>query len=160
MNAQTTPSKKVYNSFSVRTSSASPSGNRIRETFILRLNDHYFKEPYKTGEFDQYEYIQSFKDDCDMRVLISRYLSGDPALADRPWPTPGDIGSDVDLRSVLDAQIRLKNAYDTLSDTDREKYSFNDLISLLGNVDNLSSFISRSAEEHFKKDEVITDEQK
>lgn len=158
MNAQKTPSKKVFNSFSVRSSQASPCGCRIRETFILRLNDHYFKEPYKTGEFDQYEYIQSFKADCDMRVLITRYLNGDPALADMPWPVSSDVGSGVDLRSVLDAQIRLKNAYDTLSDADRAKYSFNDLVALLGNVDNLSAFISKGAEENAKKSEVVTDE--
>ena len=140
MNVQKSPSKKVYNSFSVRVAEASPCGCRVRETYILRLNDRHFKEPYKTGEFDQYEYIQSFRADCDMKVLISRYLNGDPALADRPWPTSAFEGV-TDLRSILDAQNRLKTAYETLSDADKANYALNDIIDFLGNPDGLKAFV-------------------
>lgn len=138
---------KIYNSFTSRVPEASPNGCRIRETFILRLNDRHFKEPFKTGEFDQYDYIQSFANDCDMRVLIARYLNGDPALADRPWPIFSDVNSNTDLRAVLDAHNRLLNAYDTLSYADRSKCSFNEFISLYGDPVNFHAIYKSKLEE-------------
>ncbi len=119
---------------------ASPCGCRTRKTWILRLNDRNFKEPYCTGEYDQYDYIQSFAQECDMRVLITRYLNGDPALLPESW-IAGNM-QPTDLRSILDAHNRLENAYNTLSDADKANISLNDIISQLGNPDGLKQFIN------------------
>lgn len=61
-------------------------GNRFEPEYKERYDDR--GQPYleKVGEVDTYEKIQSYKDECDVMAILSRYNAGDEsALAKPGW---------------------------------------------------------------------------
>lgn len=61
-------------------------GNRFEPEYKERYDDR--GQPYleKVGEVDTYEKIQSYKDECDVMAILSKYAAGDEsALAKPGW---------------------------------------------------------------------------
>ena len=59
-------------------------GNRFEPEYKERYNDR--GQPYleKVGEVDTYEKIQSYKDECDVMAILSRYAAGDESVLAKP----------------------------------------------------------------------------
>lgn len=59
-------------------------GNRFEPEYKERYNDQ--GQPYleKVGEVDTYEKIQSYKDECDVMAILSRYAAGDESVLAKP----------------------------------------------------------------------------
>lgn len=59
-------------------------GNRFEPEYKERYNDR--GQPYleKVGEVDTYEKIQSYKDECDIMAILSRYAAGDESVLAKP----------------------------------------------------------------------------
>lgn len=61
-------------------------GNRMEPEYKERYDER--GQPYleKVGEVDTYEKIQSYKDECDVMAILSRYAAGDESvLAKQGW---------------------------------------------------------------------------
>lgn len=59
-------------------------GNRFEPEYKERYNNQ--GQPYleKVGEVDTYEKIQSYKDECDVMAILSRYAAGDESVLAKP----------------------------------------------------------------------------
>lgn len=59
-------------------------GNRFESEYKERYDDR--GQPYleKVGEVDTYEKIQSYKDECDVMAILSRYAAGDESVLAKP----------------------------------------------------------------------------
>lgn len=59
-------------------------GNRFEPEYKERYDDR--GQPYleKVGEVDTYEKIQSYKDECDVMAILSRYAAGDESVLAKP----------------------------------------------------------------------------
>lgn len=59
-------------------------GNRFEPEYKERYDDR--GQPYleKVGEVDTYEKIQSYKDECDVMAILSRYDAGDESVLAKP----------------------------------------------------------------------------
>lgn len=59
-------------------------GNRFEPEYKERYDDR--GQPYleKVGEVDTYEKIQSYKDECDVTAILSRYAAGDESVLAKP----------------------------------------------------------------------------
>lgn len=59
-------------------------GNRFEPEYKERYDDR--GQPYleKVGEVDTYEKIQSYKDECDVMAILSRYAAGDESVLTKP----------------------------------------------------------------------------
>lgn len=56
------------------------SGSRIEPQYIERYDEHGHPYLEHTGDVNTYEKIQSFKDECDINVLMQRYAAGDESV--------------------------------------------------------------------------------
>lgn len=59
-------------------------GNRFEPEYKERYDNR--GQPYleKVGEVDTYEKIQSYKDECDVMAILSRYAAGDESVLAKP----------------------------------------------------------------------------
>lgn len=59
-------------------------GNQFEAEYRERYDDR--GQPYleKVGEVDTYEKIQSYKDECDVMAILSRYAAGDESVLAKP----------------------------------------------------------------------------
>lgn len=59
-------------------------GNRLEPEYKERYDER--GQPYleKTGEVDTYEKIQSYRDECDVMAILSRYAAGDESALSKP----------------------------------------------------------------------------
>lgn len=62
------------------------SGNRMETQYAERYDENGKAYLEKVGEVDTYEKIQSYRDECDVMAILSRYAAGDEtALAAPGW---------------------------------------------------------------------------
>lgn len=62
------------------------SGNRMEPQYAERYDENGKAYLEKVGEVDTYEKIQSYRDECDVMAILSRYAAGDEtALAAPGW---------------------------------------------------------------------------
>lgn len=61
-------------------------GNRMEPQYAERYDENGKAYLEKVGEVDTYEKIQSYRDECDVMAILSRYAAGDEtALAAPGW---------------------------------------------------------------------------
>lgn len=60
------------------------SGSRYEPQYKERYDDKGIPYLEKVGEVDIYEKIQSYKDECDVMAILSRYAAGDTSVMARP----------------------------------------------------------------------------
>lgn len=58
----------------------SNSGNRMEPHYIEVYDENGHPSLRQDGETDVYAQIQSYKDDCDIHVLLARYAAGDVSV--------------------------------------------------------------------------------
>ena len=135
---------KVYNTFFTRPVTPCPAGNKTRQVKALRLNDYYLKEPYVVREYDIREYINSFASDTDMRVIISRYLSGDPNI--KVNTQYADVHNVPDLRAALDINAKVRGIYNTLGDDIKRDLTFDGFMQLFGTDAGIKALINANTQ--------------
>lgn len=59
-------------------------GNRFEPEYKERYDDRGQPCLEKVGEVDTYEKIQSYKDECDVMAILSRYAAGDERVLAKP----------------------------------------------------------------------------
>lgn len=87
----------------------SNSGDRFNITYNFKYDENGLETLTESGKIDVYEKIQSFKDSCDLQVLLMRYANGDTsALNARP----------IFYGDISDAPKSLSEHYQLLHDAE------------------------------------------
>lgn len=63
---------RIYSAYNKRPCKSAPSGCRFAEDISLKFDERGNRTFYSKGTIDLYEKIQSFKDDCDLELIIAR----------------------------------------------------------------------------------------
>lgn len=114
---------------------ASEPGSRYRPVYTSQLNDDGTIELVQTGVEDLQEMYNSQRSQCDMNVLVERYLAGDVSALNRANPMFLDLlGAPQSLMEAYQLQFRAHEAFDTLPASVREKFDndFNKFIAGAG----------------------------
>ena len=62
-------------------------GDRFADTYSLKVQDSGEKTLEKTGKVDVYAKIQSYKDSCDINVILERFVNGDESALSANSPS-------------------------------------------------------------------------
>lgn len=76
-----------------RVAIVSNSGTRFHPTYKLKYDEDGCTTLVETGKIDTYEQIQSWKDSCDIKVILERFANGDMDALNRKTPMFGDFTS-------------------------------------------------------------------
>ena len=99
-----------------------PVGSRMRPRYRKDCRENPPKL-VKVGETDQYGFIQSFKDSCDIGRIVERAIAGDSSVLQRVQGVYTDC-SDVPatMTELMNLGIIGKNAWDNLSEEVKAKF--------------------------------------
>lgn len=93
-----------------------PVGCGTRLTFTKDISKNPPKL-VKTGQTDQYAYIQSFKSECDVELIVSRFANGDSTVLQRVQGLYGDFtGIPSDTTEVMNSAHVFVNVWNSLPD--------------------------------------------
>lgn len=67
------------------------SGSRWNPTHKLQYDENGVACLVQVGKVDTYEYIQSWRDSCDIKVILERFQNGDVTALQRQTPLYGDF---------------------------------------------------------------------
>lgn len=82
----------IHKAYSQRPRKASPAGSRYRDDFTLTIDERGNKKLVHKQTVDQYALIQSFKDECDINLIVSRCAAtGDYSLLNKVQGFYGDV---------------------------------------------------------------------
>ena len=99
-------------------------GDRFKTTYQLSYDDNGSDILIETGKIDIYEEIQSYKDSCDIKVLLERYSNGDSSALNARPIFYGDVS---DAPSTLAGHLQLlrdaEAYFDTLNPDIRSKFN-------------------------------------
>ena len=109
---------RMYRSFR----GSAPVGCRVRSRYRKDCRENPPKL-VKVGETDQYGFIQSFKDSCDLGRIVERAMAGDTSVLQR---VQGIYTDCTDVPSTMTELMNLgiigKNAWDNLPDEVKAKF--------------------------------------
>lgn len=110
------------------------SGSPIHMIYTPVVNEDGNVDLVESGKENTDDYIQSFKDSCDMEVIIQRFLAGDSSALNKKAAMFGDFTSmPKTYAEVLQLQIDAKKAFDELPVETKEKFD-NDINKFLANA--------------------------
>lgn len=66
-------------------------GSRFAPEFKVKVADNGSFSLTEAGKTDFYEKIQSYREECDIKAIIARYLSGDETALNKYAPLFGDF---------------------------------------------------------------------
>ena len=77
---------KIYKPYGDEKPEAKPNnpGNQYEPEYKERYDENGEAYLEKVGEVDTYEKIQSYRDECDVMAILSRYAAGDETALARP----------------------------------------------------------------------------
>lgn len=134
-------------------------GRGVRDKMSPVVDKEGVRYLEKVGETDQYSFIQSFKDSCDIKMMVEKYaLTGDISFLQRVQGVFNDVvGMPTDLRGLEDIRLYAENQYDALSDEIKAKLTFEDF---LGGFADQESFdaLQRIFAPSTTESEVVTNE--
>lgn len=99
-----------------------PSGSRWEPHFV-EMYDEY-GQPYlvRDGETDTYAEIQSYKDSCDIHVLLERYANGDMSVMARQGQYIDISGLPQTWHEVFNTLQSQRDQFDRLPIAVKEKF--------------------------------------
>lgn len=104
-------------------SGTAPTGSRIRSRYRKDCRENPPKL-VKVGETDQYAFIQSFADSCDIARIVERAASGDLAVLQRVQGVYTDVSALPEtMTELMNLGIIGKDAWDKLSPEVKEKFA-------------------------------------
>lgn len=115
-------------------------GSRYRDVYHAVIQDDGRVELEVVGKEDMQDFINSFKDSCDIELLVSKAVNGDPTALMQKQGFYGDFTSMPKtyaemLQRVNDAKV----FFDGLPVDKKANYnnSFEEFVVKLGNIDTL-----------------------
>lgn len=66
-------------------------GERFSPTYSLKITDEGNKDLVETGKVDVYGKIQTYKESCDIHVILERFVNGDESVLSVNTPSFGDF---------------------------------------------------------------------
>ena len=101
----------------------SNSGSRIRKLYSAKVDAEGAIDLVESGEENLYDYIQSFKDECDINLIVQRCMSGDVDVLSKRQGVYVDVTEfPQTYAEVLQRVIDGKNAFDDLPLETRAKF--------------------------------------
>ena len=77
--------------FDARDRIISNAGSRIKQLYEARVDNQGHIDLVESGTEDLYDYIQSFKESCDINTIVKRFAAGDTDVLARRQATYGDF---------------------------------------------------------------------
>lgn len=122
-------------------------GDRLRTTFIAVFDKHQNRQFVREKDIDQYERIQSFKDQCLIENIIKRCLNGDPNALNVRNGFYGDFTSmPADARAFHEVLNNAKALFEGLSEEERQTEfggSFENFLGTFGDNTRLDQYLQR-----------------
>lgn len=113
-------------------------GSKDRKTYkVIPSRTSNTLELLCTGKEDFQAYIESFKDSCDINVIIRRISNGELDLLTAQTGSYGDFSNmPTNLQDVYSAGMAARTAYESLSDEQKTKFSsFEEFAATAGTMD-------------------------
>ncbi len=66
-------------------------GERFAPTYSLKVGEDGIRDLVETGKVDVYGKIQTYKDSCDIHVILERFVNGDESALSVNTPSFGDF---------------------------------------------------------------------
>lgn len=117
--------KKVnfYHAYKTRPAEEANCGSKLRDKKVLKYDEDGIPSLVVVGQTDQYAVIQSFRDECDINVILDRYLMGDVnALQKAQGLYMSALSVPTDLRSALALEKKVEKFYNSLDDKIKSKF--------------------------------------
>ena len=101
-------------------------GSRYRPVYTPDVMSDGQIDLVQTGVEDLQEYIDSFKDSCDISIMVQRYLAGDETALTNGNPVFMDLtGAPNTLADAYALNFRAQHAFENLPASVREKFDNN-----------------------------------
>lgn len=120
-----------------------PSGSRIVNKMHPVSNNQGVRYLEKVGETNLYDYIQSFREEVDLKKIIERcMLTGDGSALNKVQGSYADLtGLPMDLRSAHDILAKARVSYETLDPKIKIHYrTFEDYLEVFASEENFRTF--------------------
>lgn len=103
----------------------SKTGSPKKPLYRLFVDDDGKRELRKSGEYDLYAEIQSYKDSCSIEYILSRFAAGDTSALSRVQGVYGDFTEMPTTMAELQQRVIDATAlFDSLPLDVREQYNF------------------------------------
>lgn len=101
-------------------------GDQFRPVYTPEIKSDGQIELVQTGVEDLQQYIDSFKDSCDISVMVQRFLAGDETALRNGNPVFMDLlGAPKTLAEAYALNFRAQHAFENLPADVREKFENN-----------------------------------
>lgn len=129
--------------FDARDRTISNVGDRIKQLYEARVDNNGTIDLVEAGRENLYDYIQSFKESCDINTIVKRFASGDTDVLARRQATYGDFtqfpGTYADL---LNTVIQGENYFNSLPLETRAKFNHS-FREWMASMDNMQEFVEK-----------------
>lgn len=129
--------------FDARDRTISNVGDRIKQLYEARVDNNGTVDLVEAGRENLYDYIQSFKDSCDINTIVKRFAAGDTDVLARRQATYGDFtqlpGTYAEL---LNTVIQGENYFNSLPLETRAKFNHS-FREWMASMDNMQEFVEK-----------------
>lgn len=100
-------------------------GSPMKDTYKMHVDENGKRELRKSGEYNLYAEIQSYKESCSIDYILARFAAGDDTALSRVQGIYGDF-SDVPttMAEVCQRVIDAEHIFNNLPVEVREQYNF------------------------------------
>lgn len=129
--------------FDARDRTISNVGDRIKQLYEARVDNNGAIDLVEAGRENLYDYIQSFKESCDINTIVKRFAAGDTDVLARRQATYGDFtqlpGTYAEL---LNTVIQGENYFNSLPLETRAKFNHS-FREWMASMDNMQEFVEK-----------------
>lgn len=132
---------RIYTAYDKRPSKNAPAGCRFVEDTCLKYDERGNRVFYSKGTIDLYERIQSFKDECNLELIVARCTaSGDFSPLQRVQGFYADVtGMPKNLAEVYSSVNTAQRIFSELPQDVASKFAnFEDFLSSIGDEKRLA----------------------
>ena len=129
--------------FDARDRIISNAGSRIKQLYDARVDNQGHIDLVESGTEDLYDYIQSFKESCDINTIVKRFAAGDTDVLARRQATYGDFTElPRTYAELLNTVIQGENYFNSLPLETRAKFNHS-FREWMASMDNMQEFIEK-----------------
>nr|QJB21153.1 MAG: internal scaffolding protein [Microvirus sp.] len=102
----------------------SNSGERFAPIYSPKVSDTGVIDLVETGKVDTYAQIQAWRESCDIKVILQKYINGDSSALNKNTPLFGDFtDAPTNLVEYYQTMIDAENAFNNLPVDTRAKFN-------------------------------------
>lgn len=129
--------------FDARDRIISNSGDRIKQLYEARVDNQGHIDLVESGTEDLYDYIQSFRESCDINTIVKRFAAGDTDVLARRQATYGDFTElPRTYAELLNTVIQGENYFNSLPLEIRAKFNHS-FREWMASMDNMQEFVEK-----------------